>query len=241
MIISLSGYAHSGKDTAGKMIQEYTAERTGFGLVSRYTWEIRKWADALRKVAHIFLPQFTLEFLYTDEFKEMELEGWDYETQTVELDHLGQDHTVMKTMTGRQFLQWLGTDAIRNGLHREAWVKAMMAEYHGIWYGKLDQANSNWIITDTRFPNELKAVKAAGGYTIRLQRLPEWITSENEEPWRSSLHESETALDSARFDFTVKNNGTLDELRAQLETIMTQITHNEQGRQTHIYPVRRAG
>jgi hypothetical protein len=169
----------------------------------------------------------------------------------------------MKTMTGRQFLQWLGTDAIRNGLHRDAWVKALMSEYRPLerikfkdtsgynWdlqYNKeLDgpEHYPNWIITDVRFPNELRAVKRAGGYTIRLSRLPKWIDGytnpDTIEAWKASLHESETALDNAKFDFMVSNHGTIDELTAQLETIMNQIHSNEQRRQTESYPVRRAG
>jgi hypothetical protein len=275
MIIGLSGYAGSGKDTAGEYLQwlgEYPAaiDRTdgknrsfnsfqmdiGMGYTPR--WQIKKFADALRKVAHIFLPQFTLEFLYTNEFKEMELEGWEYETQQVELDEQGQDHTVMKTMTGRQFLQWLGTDAIRNGLHRDAWVKALMSEYQPLNYWKVKpyqeepdsskaytaaSKDPNWIITDMRFVNELRAVKAKGGYTIRIERLPEWVIKDevDVEAWRNSLHESETALDNARFDFTVNNNGTMEELKAQIEQILTQITTNEQGRETKVHPVKKAG
>lgn len=74
----------------------------------------------------------------------------------------------------------------------------------------------NWIITDMRFPNELKAVKDRGGFTIRVNRL-------YENPCKNILfdeHESETALDNAEFDEIVDNSGTIEELIEQIKQIL---------------------
>jgi penicillin V acylase-like amidase (Ntn superfamily) len=110
--------------------------------------------------------------------------------------------------------------------------------------GKQQIKYPNWIITDTRFPNELKTVKDKGGITIRVNRSPvgsnEWITYckfltdnpnkkglvematiENFYKW-SKEHESETSLDSAIFDYVIDNNGTIEELIEKVRIILVQ-------------------
>ena len=106
-------------------------------------------------------------------------------------------------MTVRELLQKLGTEAMRNGLHTNVWVNALFADY---------SAQSNWIITDMRFPNELKAVKDKGGITIRIERDGSTNQLEN-------LHLSETALDDAAFDYVIYNNGTMEELIKKVREI----------------------
>ena len=174
MIIGISGYAGSGKDTLAGIIQQHDPR-----------WEVRKFADKLKQVAAILLGCHHLDF-EDQHFKRSPLPGqwdiWDGEAQ--------------RHMTVREFLQKLGTDAIRNGLHVSAWVNALMAEYDkGGLYPK------GWLITDVRFPNEYLAIKGRGGLMIRINRG---------EP--TNAHVSETALDNVQFDIEVDNNGTIDEL-----------------------------
>jgi hypothetical protein len=70
------------------------------------------------------------------------------------------------------------------------------------------------IITDVRFPNEAAAIREAGGILIRVNRP---MKREEQE------HESETALDDyTQFDHVIENNGTLDNLRAQVMNIFKQ-------------------
>ena len=68
------------------------------------------------------------------------------------------------------------------------------------------------IITDMRFPNELKAVKDRDGITIRVNR-PQLISKDFE-------HESETSLDSSIFDYTIENDGELVDLVSKVREIM---------------------
>ena len=68
----------------------------------------------------------------------------------------------------------------------------------------------NWVITDMRFPNELEAIKNRDGISIRVNRGPQ----------NSKGHESETALDSSIFDYTIDNNSTIEDLIAQVKTIL---------------------
>ena len=234
MIIGLSGYAGSGKDTVGKIIQWQKTRSdialSSFELLSKqeqsYNWQIKKFAGPLRKVAAILLGMDE-EFLYTNEFKQMVLpQPWNKLKVVYENDeHRNDGHSVLP-MTGREFLQLLGTDAIRDGLHPNAWVNALMSEYRCLDYQKrvsignvLDYSACkfpNWIITDMRFPNEMAAIKDRGGITIRVNRGK-----------AINLHPSETALDNAQFDFVIDNNGTIDDLINNVRTILNQLEYGK--------------
>ena len=88
-------------------------------------------------------------------------------------------------LTPRLLLQLLGTQIGREIIHPNIWVNALMSEYDkGIQ--KIEKSTTyednrvnhgynknNFIITDTRFPNELKAVKDRKGITIRIDRFKE--------------------------------------------------------------------
>lgn len=108
-------------------------------------------------------------------------------------------------MTGRELLQRLGTDAIRDGLHKDAWVNALMSDYHQY---------EDWIITDCRFKNEAKAVKEFGGYVVRVVR--DGVGPVNGHP-------SETELDDWHPDFELRNDGTLEQLKDNTISLMDKI------------------
>lgn len=99
-------------------------------------------------------------------------------------------------LTPRQMLQKIGTDAMRNGLDTDVWLKAMGANL---------RPDQNYIITDVRFPNEVDYIEDnLGGKVFRVVR-PGYQSGTPE-------HESETALDYMRFDEIV-NAGPLRDLR----------------------------
>lgn len=70
----------------------------------------------------------------------------------------------------------------------------------------------DWLITDLRFPNELKAIKDKGGITIRVDRGG-WIPDELQ-------HYSEKALDGYDFDYIIDNNGTINDLIENVRKIL---------------------
>lgn len=192
MIIGLSSYATGGKDTVARFIQELQPEK----------WEVKKFSGKLKEIASILtgIPEHMFE---DQDFKTSILgeEWWknygDFYHQT----------------TVRDFLQILGTDAIRNGLHTNAWVNALMADYKP---AKMDQYNpSNWIITDCRFPNEAQAVKDNGGVVIRIVRP-------GIEP--VNAHPSETALDNWDFDYKIANASDLISLKQSVEVLLNKIS-----------------
>jgi hypothetical protein len=73
----------------------------------------------------------------------------------------------------------------------------------------------SWLITDMRFPNELKAIKDKGGISIRVNRHnhPNDINPNTEHP-------SETALDNEEFDYVIDNNGTIEELIEKVKVVL---------------------
>lgn len=80
----------------------------------------------------------------------------------------------------------------------------------------------DWVITDCRFKNELKAVEDRGGITIRVNRT--YYTDDGlyiigYDSTKKS-HISETALDSAEFDYVVENKGTLEDLVEKIRIIL---------------------
>jgi hypothetical protein len=95
----------------------------------------------------------------------------------------------------RRLLQRLGTEAGRDVLGPDVWVDAAVR--------KMDlESEENYVVSDVRFPNELQAIRSYG-QVWRIERP-------GCEPVNG--HVSETALDGARFDRVISNNGSIDDL-----------------------------
>jgi len=89
----------------------------------------------------------------------------------------------------------------------------------------------NWIITDTRFPNEVNAVKLKDGVNIRIERDDYVfkvrnglvIRVDNPNVVSEDTHESETALDDYSFDYVVfTNDGSIENLVMQVKDFLIQ-------------------
>lgn len=122
----------------------------------------------------------------------------------------------------RDILQLLGTEVGR-AIHNDFWVNALFVDYDVPYnWSKVNDEHPepNWIITDLRFPNELEAVKKRNGITIRVNRDDFERVSIGEEVIKLPIHSSETALDDATFDYTIDNNGTIDELIIKVRLIL---------------------
>lgn len=173
MIIAINGRIGHGKDTVGRIIQYLTMpgkkfEYIGVQTYDDYTLEknspfkIKKFAAKLKTIASL-LTGIPVEKFEDQEFKKTTLsEEWDF------ADNDAPDNI----MTIRMFLQKLGTEAMRNGLHENVWVNALFADYIPIHTDHVPSGFEypNWIITDCRFENETQAVKERGGITIRVTR-----------------------------------------------------------------------
>ena len=126
-------------------------------------------------------------------------------------------------LTPRKLMQLLGTDAGRNIIHPNLWVNSLMSEYKSTPVINFSENGvavmqkyklPDWIISDVRFPNELKAIEDREGICIRVIRPSDNHSTEE--------HESETALDNAIFHYTVMNDGSIDKLIGVIETILTE-------------------
>ena len=230
MIIGINGYAGSGKDTVGTIIQYLQADtdlplkgvlkKTAhheWWLEERSGWEIKKWAGKLKDIASL-LTGIPVKNFEDQEFK-TSLLGPEWGTVTdIPLNSVPvfADIQFNKLISVREFLQKLGTDAIRDSLHTNAWVNALMADYKpGPFYPDVSIEEHaklpNWIITDTRFPNEAQAIKDKGGIVIRVDRPG--VKPINDHP-------SEVGLDSWDFDYKIANVSDLKALSLSVRMIL---------------------
>lgn len=210
MIIGVSGYSNSGKDTVGTIIQYLNSPNPQssiekmcanyseyeYWLDEQSNWEIRKFAGKLKDIAS-HLTGIDIE---------------DFEDQDFKKTNLGREWWTIcdeghQPMTVRDFLQKLGTDALRTGLHPNVWVNALMADYVPDEDGDLP----NWIITDTRFPNEAQAIKEKGGIIIRVERPG--VKPINDHP-------SEVGLDGWDFDYKIANVSDIYSLKETIRNIL---------------------
>lgn len=186
-IIGLSGYAGSGKDTVAQMIQELQPDKN---------WQIKKFSGKLKQMASL-ITKVPAEKFEEQEFKE---KG----SIAIVLNTYGADS--FKKYQVREFLQFLGTECVRDLLGEDVWVQALLGDY--------DHTKDNWIITDVRFLNEAEAIAADGkvGYCVRINRGNP-----------VNAHPSETALDSYVLDYRIENIGTLEYLKTEVDYMLKHI------------------
>lgn len=236
MLIGISGYIGSGKDTVANMIIWLTnpEERKLWNNSLKdfldidhigFNWEIKKFAGKLKQIVSL-LTGIPVSDLEKESVKSSELpKDWDSVLRTIR----GNDGKFVlvpgsvpegmedraKKLTIRKLLQLLGTEACRNVIHENIWVNSLFVDYKP----KLESRGvyPNWLISDTRFPNEAQAIKDRGVIVVRINRL----YGNSEDLW-DLKHSSETSLDTWKFDYTINNSGTIEEL---LESVRTMLLH----------------
>lgn len=127
-------------------------------------------------------------------------------------------------LTPRWVLQYFGTDVCRMGFHDDIWIASLE--------NKILKSSDDIVISDLRFPNELKALKNIGAKTIWVRRgeLPDWydtaiLANNGDLDAKAELdvlgvHSSEYSLAGSRFDYIIDNDGTIDELYANLAALI---------------------
>lgn len=184
MILGLNGFKGAGKDTAG----EY--------LVERYGFELKKFADPLYDSCAALFG--------------VGREDWDkwknIPTTRVKIEgpsFLGaRDIKTFVNLSAREFMQRFGTESHRDIFGQDFWVDLCM---------KSIDPEKKTVITDVRFENEFKAVRAAKGYVVRIERNEQVLEDD---------HPSEVAPDWTSLDFTIWNDGTKKELYDALDSLM---------------------
>lgn len=142
MLIALSGYARSGKDTFGNVLQ---AEQ-GFIRVA--------FADALK--AHALRMDDILEV-------EPDLDTAPYRARLSHIVEMYGSLDEAKNLPAvREYLQRIGAEA-RNTFGKDAWIKAARLDEALAEHGDI-------VVTDCRFQNEAQHVKDLGGHVVRITR-----------------------------------------------------------------------
>lgn len=103
----------------------------------------------------------------------------------------------------RESLQNLGV-FMRNDVDPDWWVFKAFQTENDLEFGR---GWSNFVYTDVRFPNEFAALKKKGAIMVKIWR-PD-VNPPNQ-------HISEHALSDAAWDFTIVNDGTLEDLKTKI-------------------------
>lgn len=239
-VIAISGKSRSGKDTVGEILQYLTSDIHHLFTFDEFrnnlndidyanTWKIKKFAYKVKQITSI-LTGISIDDLEKEEVKQLKLPKCWNKSQFI--------YSKPSSMTVRQFMYTLATDAIRDTLHTDTWVNALFSEYDN---------SSNWIITDWRFPNEENAIKKHNGLTIRVKRhlsfrypeeyekysidcyntditFIEYCYSNYRDIYKLLAHPSETRLDeyedTSYFKYTIDNNGSMKDLIEKCREIL---------------------
>ena len=206
MIIGICGFIGSGKDTAANY------------LVGWHGFRRDSFAGALKDaVAHVFgWDRELLEGLTT------EARAWREQVDPWWAERLGMPH-----LTPRWVLQYWGTEVCRTGFHDDIWIAALE--------NRLRQRTGHTVISDVRFPNEVAAIRNAGGRIVWIKRGPdpEWCSTliqmrehdialgiRTDYMKQFNVHASEWAWVGTRFDTVVDNNKSVEQLYEQLKNLV---------------------
>lgn len=170
-------------------------------LVKQHGFERRAFADPLKKsVASLFDIPFHLVDKYKND-----------PNIAVTLHYVDDTHpqsTTEKgtTMTFREFLQRYGTEAHRDvpEMGYDFWVELLLP-VRGYY------AERNIVISDVRFDNEAKRITLLDGINVEVSRA----TAVSKDP-----HRSEDGIDPDLVDYTIFNNGSLDELGSGVDVMI---------------------
>lgn len=202
MIITVSGWIGSGKDTVAGYLQ------------TKYGFQTASFAASLKDaISNIF--------------------GWDRELlegRTVEsrrwrecVDVWWAERLNIPHLTPRWILQHWGTEVCRQGFHDDIWIASLE--------NKLRKKDTDVVISDARFPNELTVVKHLGGKSLRVVRgpNPDWyplalqansgdVLAQHQ--LEQQIHASEWSWIGHNFDHVLDNNSSLPELYRQIDCVI---------------------
>jgi hypothetical protein len=202
MIVGVLGFIGSGKGTVGDILKD----TLGFRKAS--------FAGHLKDVAALMFgwPRNLLEgdTKESREFRELTDKYWSQK--------MGRD------FSPRIAMQLLGTEIGRNFFSENFWIDCLEKQ--------IKKDKGNYVITDVRFKNEIEWVTKQGGILIEVRRntTPHWYDiaskanrgSEAAERYMldSGVHQSEWRWIGRDVDFTIDNEGTLEDLREKVLTCL---------------------
>lgn len=205
MIIGIVGFIGSGKGTFADI------------LVNNYNYNKESFAKSVKDAASIIF-------------------GWDRELLEGETKTSREwreqpdpywSAKMKQQFSPRKALQLLGTEVGR-AMHKDLWLFSLQARM---------KENENYVIADVRFPNEIKSIHDMGGKIVRIKRgpEPEWyeyaLLANKGNIWEKDrfiaaypeIHYSEWAWVGGAIDFTIANNGDLNDLSKSANTLIASL------------------
>jgi hypothetical protein len=199
MIIGLVGFIGSGKGTVGDILEVHGFTKDSF-------------AKPLKDACSIM-------FGWPREMLEGDTEvsrKWREEPDSFWSEKFGY------SFTPRLALQLMGTEAGRNVFHQDVWVISLLNRAKG----------KDVVVTDVRFKNEINYIQQNGGVIVRVSRgeEPDWYKlAEDAAAGFSSaimgmkdkgIHQSEWDWIGSEFNYTIDNDGTVNELGNKVKELL---------------------
>lgn len=219
--------------------------------------EIHKFADKLKDCTSLLLniPRWKLEH---EQYKQQLLpECWDRwvlahqmgeslhrtrEEAMIIINYLrlqeGEYELYKESLTVRDFLQQMGTDAMRDIIHPNIWINTFYENYvpdSEINVAKLSKNGKSskisrvaefpsWVVSDVRFLNEVDAIKnGLPGKPVQSNDFRFLIRVNRDERYlEEDEHPSETELDTYnKWDYVIDNSKTLDDLAFEIHYMLS--------------------
>jgi hypothetical protein len=196
MIIGISGLIGSGKSTVANI------------LINNYNFRRLSFADSLKDVV-------STVFCWPREL----LEGTTEESRKwrEEIDTWWANKLDIPNLTPRWVLQYWGTDLCRNNFHQYIWIASMEKKLINL------NNNNNYVLPDTRFPNEINLIKSLNGkaWLVKRGNNPNWLTHYIElDVVPTEIHPSEWLWAKSDFDNVIENNSSLEDLRNKIGDLL---------------------
>lgn len=195
MIIGICGLIGSGKGTVADLLeQDYNFTKLSF-------------ADSLKDVVSA-----------TFGWSRSMLEGDTIESRKhrEQVDTWWATRLGIPQLTPRWILQHWGTEVCRVGFHDDIWIASMEHKLINLPVG-------NYVIPDTRFPNEINMIRNISGKVWKVSRGldPDWFTAYiKNDIIPANIHPSEWMWAKSTFDQVICNNGTLNDLQLKIQTLL---------------------
>ena len=181
--IGLTGFPGSGKNS----LAEILVKKHGFTAVS--------FADPIREAL------LGLDPIVDIEKYDRQMALFPYERLSWLVETYGWEQAKRDYPDVRRLLQNFGTESIRS-LDPQFWIRLAVA--------KAEEADGPVCFTDTRFPNEVEAIRRRGGILVRVERPGYGAVND---------HSSESALEEEKAELVVLNVGDVTELVEHASTV----------------------
>lgn len=169
------------------------------GFLAPYGYQRLAFADRLRECTYTLNPAVKFHDGYDRLQALVDQYGWDY--IKVNCDEV------------RRLLQVFGTEVGRELIRDSVWVDVVLDQIEEKW----GNPDARFVVTDMRFPNEV----------FGLRNAPFAVASDVE-LWKVNrpgvgpvnAHVSDAGLPDHVFDLSIENEGTLDDLQAQVHRLI---------------------